>query len=171
MVVRRRSRAVGGRPVTVMVALSQAEAELVRAAAGKQNMALGAWVGDLAVRTAETGVPEFRTHGGLSALAPMYSELMEHRRVLRNVGGNLNDIARHANTTGTLPQATERVQRLVARVVERIELAVDQVEQLARETRTERARRGRRRRALGLPLAAMPVPAADVTDQSEWEGQ
>lgn len=174
--VQRRSRAPGGRPVTVMVSLSEQEAELVRAAAAAQDMAVGSWVGETAVRAAQADVPQARVMGGLAALAPLYSELMEHRRVLRNVGGNLNDVARHANSTGILHPSTEQVQRLVARVIERVELAVDQVEQLARETRAERAKAGRARAARTASVTrATPAPATSPTtdefDDSEWAGQ
>lgn len=126
-----------------MVALSDAELAVVKEAAARAGLAAGAWLGETGVRTAEAGEPESRVSGGLAALAPLYSELMEQRRVLRNVGGNLNDVARHANSTGVLHPSTERVEQLVARVVERVDLAVEQVELLARETRAERARAGR----------------------------
>jgi hypothetical protein len=54
------------------------------------------------------------------------AELVEHRRVLHNVGGNLNDVSRHANSTGELHAATARVQDLVARAVEKVERTVAQ---------------------------------------------
>jgi hypothetical protein len=48
VVVRRRNRAPGGRPTNCMVALSEEEAALIREAAERDNMALGAY--DQAVR-------------------------------------------------------------------------------------------------------------------------
>ncbi len=145
MATSRRARAVGGRPHQITVWLSDAELGAVVAAAARAGMAPGAWLGNAGVRAAEAGAPQSRVTPGLAALAPLCSELMEHRRVLRNVGGNLNDVARHANSTGVLHPNTERVEQLVARVVERVDLAVGQVESLARETRAERVRAGRLR--------------------------
>ena len=53
-----------------------------------------------------------------------YHGLMDLRRILRNVGGNLNDVARHANSTGTLPAETGRVQAMVAGRVRQIDTAL-----------------------------------------------
>jgi hypothetical protein len=72
------------------------------------------------------------------------SELMEARRVLANIGGNLNDVARHANSTSELHAATGDVQALVARVVSRVESVVGHVVQEMSVTlgRGRRAGRG-----------------------------
>ena len=74
----------------------------------------------------------------MQALMGLRAELMEHRRVLRNVGGNLNDVARHVNAGGELHEATGQVQDLVGRVVERIERTVGEVDGLAKDARRER---------------------------------
>jgi hypothetical protein len=49
----------------------------------------------------------------------LVEELRQHRRVLTNIGGNLNDLARAANATGAVehPAAVAGVLRLVTRVV------------------------------------------------------
>jgi hypothetical protein len=57
----------------------------------------------------------------MQRLMTAHAELMNTRRVLRNVGGNLNDVARHANSTGTLPVETRQVQAMVARRVLQID--------------------------------------------------
>ena len=36
----------------------------------------------------------------MQAVMVTYQGLMDVRRILRNIGGNLNDVARHANCTG-----------------------------------------------------------------------
>jgi len=71
------------------------------------------------------------------------AELMEARRVLTNVGGNLNDVARHANSTSEVHEATGRVLELVARVVARVEGAAVAVGELTAVARREHLR-GRR---------------------------
>ena len=57
----------------------------------------------------------------MQALMVTYYGLMDLRRLLRNIGGNLNDVARHANSTGTLPPETQQVQAIVARRVLQID--------------------------------------------------
>jgi hypothetical protein len=57
----------------------------------------------------------------VQAVMVTYRGLMDVRRILRNIGGNLNDVARHANSTGTLPAETRQVQAIVARRVLQID--------------------------------------------------
>ncbi|GAA4554731.1 hypothetical protein [Pseudonocardia xishanensis] len=137
----RRARAEGGRPHKVSVQFSDLEMALVTTAAVRSDMAPGAWLGEVGVRAAET-VPGPASQWGptMQSLMQLRAELMEHRRVLRNVGGNLNDVARHANADGELHEATGRVQDLVGRVVERIERTVGEVDELAKDARRERLR-------------------------------
>lgn len=59
------------------------------------------------------------------------AELAEDRRVLRNIGGNWNDVARHANATGVLHPGTAQVGELVVRAVRRVEDTVVRVDELA----------------------------------------
>ncbi len=170
----RRARAAGGRPRQITVWLSDDELAAVAEAAGRAGMAPGAWLGETAVRAAEAASPDARVQAGLAGLAPLYSELMEQRRVLRNVGGNLNDVARHVNSTGALHPSTAQVEQLVARVVERVELAVEQVQLLTRETRAERARAGRagRLRMAGVGGATgAATGAGQATTASQVNGQ
>lgn len=49
----------------------------------------------------------------------LLAELQENRRVLTNIGGNLNDVAKEVNSTGKVenPAAAETVLRLVRNVV------------------------------------------------------
>ncbi|WP_406639099.1 hypothetical protein [Amycolatopsis sp. WGS_07] len=76
-----------------------------------------AWVAQAAYDTA------LREHLGTGtdrqAAAALLEELREHRRVLANIGGNVNDLARVANSTGQLEHAAAlaTVLRLVANVV------------------------------------------------------
>ena len=96
-------------------------------------MAAGAWLGQVGVAAAEVGPaprvgsPSRRARVVVAELVGLQNELRQARRVLRNVGGNLNDVARAANSTGELAGETEAVQRLVTRVVESVEATVERV--------------------------------------------
>jgi hypothetical protein len=137
----------------VRVSVSAWELAQVTAGAGREGMAAAAWLGEIGVRAAAR-------RGDTAAAAPgecmqelmvAHAGLMDLRRILRNVGGNLNDVARHANSTGTLAAETGRVRDLVARVVLRVDAAVAELGglmALARQSQLAgRAprRRGRRR--------------------------
>lgn len=134
--VRRRNRAPGGRPLSCMVALSLEEAALLRIAADRDGMALGAWVGEAALRVARQGVTPTSSAGeDMQALMVMRAEVMEHRRLLRNVGGNLNDVARHANSTGAIHVSTTRVLSRVEDLVARVDELVGNLDALTRALR------------------------------------
>jgi len=130
----RRARAAGGRSNQMTVWLSDEEQSAVEGAAERAGMAPGAWLGEFGVRAARLDSPvrvgAGAGGGGAVALELMalQAELLESRRVLTNIGGNLNDVARHANSTGALHAATAEVQALVARVVTRVEDAVARVD-------------------------------------------
>jgi hypothetical protein len=85
-----------------MVALSASEMALCAAEAAREGLAVGAWLGEVGVhRAGSSALPEDLVHSRgpvMQALMVTRVELMENRRV-RNVGGNLNDVARYANRT------------------------------------------------------------------------
>jgi hypothetical protein len=100
-----------------MVALSEEEAEVIRAAAAKDNMALGAWIGEAAVRSARNGVlPVSSESEAMQTLMVLQGEIADLRRLFRIAGGNLNDVARWANSAEQLHTATGRVMERVDRV-------------------------------------------------------
>ncbi|OLL70202.1 hypothetical protein Ae168Ps1_6062c [Pseudonocardia sp. Ae168_Ps1] len=157
----RRGRAVGGRPHSLTVWLSSEERVVVEAAAVRSGMAVGAWLGVAGVRSAEADAAGVDGAGsgvsvrsaGLSgarmqALMGLRAELMEDRRVLRNVGGNLNDIARVANVDGVVEVSAGRVLDLVGRAVERIDASVAVVDE---QVGVERAVVRSRSRAQWVP--------------------
>jgi hypothetical protein len=128
----------------VEVLYSSEELALVTEAAARDGMAVSAWVGEAGVRAARVAVagPQLPASWGsaMQRLMPLQAELAEHRRVLRNVGGNLNDVARHANSTSEVHPATANVLAMVARVVNRVEAAIGHVEQLTAAARGELVR-------------------------------
>jgi hypothetical protein len=77
----------------------------------------GAWAQQAAY---EAAVREnLGTRADRDVVAALVAELREHRRVLTNIGGNLNDVARVANSTGAIENATaaQTVMRLIGNVV------------------------------------------------------
>ncbi len=121
----RRTRTPGGRPLSSTVALSVQEAAVVRIAAARAGMAVGAWLGQAGIRAAvlvQPGAAEGAEQ--MQQLMMARAEVMETRRVLRNIGGNLNDVAAHANSTGEIHPATQQVLQLVERAVARVDVVV-----------------------------------------------
>lgn len=113
----------------------------VRAAAIRSGVSAASWLGDVGVSAASAGRGPAVSWGPvMQDLMGLRSELMEARRVLTNVGGNLNDVARHANSTGAVHEATDRVLGLVERVVGRVEGAALEVGSLTAAARREHLR-------------------------------
>jgi methyl-accepting chemotaxis protein len=75
----------------------------------------------------------------IQRLMNLHAELMDGRRILRNVGGNLNDVARHANSTREVHQEIRRIEALVESVVQRLDETVSSIGELMALAR-ERAR-------------------------------
>lgn len=152
----RRSRAPGGRPHTIRVTLSDAEYLPIHAAAVRAGISDASWLGQIGARVAaQPGAtsPPREWGEAMQTLMTVRAELMEDRRVLRNVGGNLNDLARLANTHGGAPAAdrdgptapgdplaepTARVLALVEHVVERIAETVDALDEQVAVARAAR---------------------------------
>lgn len=91
-------------------------AAIVQASA-KERMKPGAWAQQVAYEAA------VRQAGGgdhdRALMERLIAELWQNRRVLTNIGGNLNQLARVANATGAVPNgaAARTVLGLVRRVV------------------------------------------------------
>jgi hypothetical protein len=132
----RRSPALGGRWRTVRVSLSAEEWALVEAGAEREGMAMAAWMGVVGVRAAVPQADAPVDLGGqMVKLGLVHDGLVDLRRILRNVGGNLNDIARHANTTGAIAPETSAVEELVARVVQHVDVNLDELRGVLAVTR------------------------------------
>lgn len=154
----RRGRAATARPHRLEVLLSAGERDAVRAAAERAGMATSAWAGEVLSQAAAGGARSgsgLVDRAALRELLVLLGELAEVRRVLRNVGGNLNDVARAANATGVVAEETAAVQRLVARVVR----SVDEV--VAGVAGWSRALSGKRRAAAARSAGAKEGTAGD----------
>lgn len=100
------------------------EMALVDAAAGQRRLRPGAWVAQIAVDEARREAGESK--GDRDALVALRQELAGIRRLLGNIGGNLNDVARHANTTGELSVATSSVLEEVRRQARSLDGLIDE---------------------------------------------
>lgn len=113
----RSPRGQGPRRVRVSLRYTDIEWAAILVAAAAEGMKPGAWVADAAFELARGRnggpMPDRR------AVDEVLSELRQHRRVLTNIGGNLNQIAAVANSTGEIEvrDAAVRVVDLVRRVV------------------------------------------------------
>ena len=113
----RRHSAAGVRQQRGMLRYSDAEWAVIVRAAERAGMRPGPW----AQRAAYQAAARDQANQALDEdrVAALLVELRQHRRVLTNIGGNLNDVARAANATGAITNlaAAQTVLRLVSRVV------------------------------------------------------
>lgn len=107
-------------------------ARIVSAAAlaGKRP---GAWVAEIAHDAARwrlRGLP-----AGREVLVELADQVRSTRNVLANIGGNLNDVAKHANFThevATIREQADAVLRMVRRLVSRADEQLGQVTEVLR---------------------------------------
>ena len=113
----RRHPPAGRRQPRGSLRYTDAEWAVIVQAATAERMRPGPWVQQIAYDAAKR-----RQRGGQlerAAIEMLVAELRQHRRVLTNVGGNLNQLARAANATGLVenPVAAATVLRLIRNVV------------------------------------------------------
>ena len=121
----RRSPVPGGRPLSVVVWLSETEKAQITGMARYEGMAVSAWLGEAGVRAAtraDTAAPDPALRRG--ELMDVHVGLVALRIELSRVGGNLTQVARYAHTTGVLPVAAPRVVARVERTVLQVEDAL-----------------------------------------------
>lgn len=110
------------------VRFTDAEWDRIVSAAALARKRPGAWVAEVAHDAARwrlRGLP-----AGRDALEGLADQVRSMRNVLANIGGNLNDVARHANTThevATIRSQAEAVLRMVRRVVGRADETLGEV--------------------------------------------
>ena len=116
------------------VYLSTDERAVIESASAYEGLKPGAFIAAAAVRTARAIVGSRR--GVLAAdddaAAPvpltiseareLLDEVRHLRRLMGNVAGNLNDVARHANSTGELPEQSGAVLDFVRRTNARVDV-------------------------------------------------
>jgi hypothetical protein len=105
----------------------------VCAAAAVDNVSPGSWAARVAFDTAQQrvrGQDAASASTRRQALEVLAGELREHRWVLANIGGNLNDIARHANSThevADIAVQARTIEAMVHRLVHASNELLDQV--------------------------------------------
>jgi hypothetical protein len=115
------------------VRFTDAEWDRIVSAAALARKRPGAWVAEVAHDAARwrlRGLP-----AGRDALEGLADQVRSMRNVLANIGGNLNDVARHANTThevATIRSQAEAVLRMVRRVVGRADETLGEVAEVLR---------------------------------------
>lgn len=106
------------------VHFTDTEWALIVSVAAVDNLRPGAWVAQVSYDLAKArmrGVPTDRR-----ALVAAAEQVRSMRNVLANIGGNLNDVARHANSTHEVE--TIRAQALgVLRIVHRVVQEADRI--------------------------------------------
>lgn len=117
------SRRQNRRKARTSVWYTDSEWSAIIAASAVERLRPGAWIAGVASEEAR------RRNGGAvpdrSAMAELLAELREHRRVLANIGGNLNDVAKAANATNDI--VNETAATTVLGMVRRVVLASDQL--------------------------------------------
>ena len=114
--------------------LSDTEYVRIHAAATRAGIADASGLAEAGVQLATQPRPDGPPPAwgkAMQTLMTVRGELEQDRRVLRNVGGNLNDLARQANTEHALATYTgdvlAMVERAVARIAETVEALDEQV--------------------------------------------
>lgn len=119
------------------VYLSAEERLVIEVASGQEKLKPGAFIAAAAVRAARAAVGGRSEASGpgvgtgpedspvpleISQARELLDEVRQVRRLMGNVAGNLNDVAKHANSTGELAPHTEAVLDFVRRTNERVDL-------------------------------------------------
>lgn len=123
---------VSGEPRTRReVWLSSEERTVINAAAAQAGLRPGAYIAREAVRAAradtsgrgESSAAEVAPAAGVtvSGAREVLDEVRHLRRLMGNVAGNLNDVARHANSTGELVEQSDAILDFVRRTNERVD--------------------------------------------------
>lgn len=99
------------------------ENALIEQASARRGLRPGAYVSAAAVEMAkaETSGATAESPATTQDLRELAAEVRELRRLLGNVAGNLNDVARHANSTGELGQNAEAILDYTRRTNTRID--------------------------------------------------
>lgn len=120
---------------TQRTTISYTDVEWARivAAAAMAGKRPGAWVAEVAHDAARwrlRGLP-----AGREVLVELANQMRSMRNVLANIGGNLNDVARHANAThevASIREQADAVLRIVRRVVGRADEQLGEVGEVLR---------------------------------------
>ncbi|GAA0968949.1 plasmid mobilization relaxosome protein MobC [Actinocorallia libanotica] len=121
----RRRRVPGGRRHQHLVRFDDAEQTIVAAAAAEAGLTVPHFI-------AETVLLAVRRRDRLSIAdrLALSGQLGAHQRLLRALGNNINQLARTANSTGTVPAEIAPALRAVVNLVDRMGAFLDDLEGL-----------------------------------------
>ncbi|MFA1548615.1 MULTISPECIES: plasmid mobilization protein [Actinomadura] len=116
----RRAKLGGGRrrERELRIRISDVEYEEIHEAATRAGLACSAFV----IRTVRTAIREQQPLDG--ALAAMHAELRNASRQVNAVGVNLNQLVRHANAHGQVPESVTWLAGYCFQVVRRTEVVI-----------------------------------------------
>lgn len=99
------------------------ENALIEQASARRGLKAGAFIAAAAVEVAktETGASSTTAPATTHELRELTAQVRDLRRLLGNVAGNLNDVARHANSTGELGQNADAILDFTRRTNMRID--------------------------------------------------
>ena len=109
-----------------------AEFVAVQRAADQEGLTPGAWVAAVAMTVAALPVSSERMVQKHPELEGLRTELLVVRRLATNISGNLNDVARHANSTGELKPEIEALMTYIRKLARRMDRVIEDIRVLMR---------------------------------------
>ncbi|MEU8526421.1 plasmid mobilization relaxosome protein MobC [Streptomyces sp. NPDC048629] len=129
--LRRRGREAGGlRATRIKVSYNDAELTIVREAADRENQAVAAWVGSVALDVATEKVVPVSADS-----KDVIGEFIQARNQLARIGNNANQIAKALNSDGTVTADQ------LAAVLLSVERAIRRMDEATRQVMRERQAR------------------------------
>ncbi len=104
----------------------------VRRAADREGLTPGAWLAAVAMTVASRPVSSARMVQKHPELEGMRTELLVVRRLATNISGNLNDVAKHANSTGELKPEVEALMTYIRKLARRMDRVIEDIRVLMR---------------------------------------
>jgi len=109
-----------------------AEYVAVTQAAARDGLTPGAWVAAVATTAAARPVGSASMVQKHPELEGLRSELLVVRRLATNISGNLNDVAKHANSTGELKGEVVAMMEFIRKLARRMDRVIEDIRMLTR---------------------------------------
>ena len=109
-----------------------AEYVAVTQAAARDGLTPGAWVAAVATTAAARPVGAASATQKHPELEGLRSELLAVRRLATNISGNLNDVAKHANSTGELKPEVVAMMEFIRKLARRMDRVIEDIRMLTR---------------------------------------
>ena len=109
-----------------------AEYVAVQRAADQEGLTPGAWVAAVATTVASRPVSSASMVQKHPELEGLRSELLAVRRLATNISGNLNDVAKYANSTGELKGEVVAMMEFIRKLARRMDRVIEDIRVLMR---------------------------------------